>query len=63
MIAREKDQDGRCTLTFRVNHVLEIKPWIRGWGPECEVLAPDELRREIAAEMKAAGALYKTIRE
>ena len=63
VIAREEDQDGRCTLTFRVNHVLEIKSWIRGWGPECEVLAPDELRREIAAEMKAAGALYKTIRE
>ena len=63
VIAREEDQDGRCTLTFLVNHVLEIKSWIRGWGPECEVLAPDELRREIAAEMKAAGALYKTIRE
>ena len=43
---------------FRVNHVLEIKSWIREWGPECEVLAPEELRREIAAEMKAAGALY-----
>ena len=63
VITREEDQDGRCTLTFRVNHVLEIKSWIRGWGPECEVLAPDELRREIAAEMKAAGALYKTIRK
>ena len=63
VIAQEEDPDGRCTLTFRVNHVLEIKSWIRGWGPECEVLAPDELRREIAAEMKAAGALYKTIRE
>ena len=63
MIAREEDQDERCTLTFLVNHVLEIKSWIRGWGPECEVLAPEELRREIAAEMKAAGALYKTIRK
>ena len=55
VIAREEDQDGRCTLTFLVNHVLEIKSWIRGWGPECEVLAPDELRREIAAEMKPQG--------
>ncbi len=63
VIAREEDQDGRCTLTFLVNHVLEIKSWIRGWGPECEVLAPETLRREIAAEMKAAGALYKTIRK
>ena len=63
VIAREEDKNGRCTLTFLVNHVLEIKSWIRGWGPECEVLAPEELRREIAAEMKAAGALYKTIRK
>ena len=63
VIAREEDQDGRCTLTFRVNHVLEIKSWIRGWGPECEVLAPEALRLEIAAEMEAAGALYKTIRK
>ena len=58
VIARKEDQDGRSTLTFLVNHVLEIKSWIRGWGPECEVLAPEELRREIAAEMQAAGALY-----
>ena len=63
VIAHKEDQDGRSTLTFLVNHVLEIKSWIRGWGPECEVLAPDKLRREIAAEMKAAGALYKTIRK
>ena len=34
----------------------EYNIWL---GLECEVLAPDELRREIAAEMKAAGALYK----
>ena len=46
---------------FRINHVLEIRSWIRGWGPEGEVLAPEKLRREIVAEMKAAAALYKTI--
>jgi len=62
VIAQEEDQGGRCTLTFRVNHVLEIKAWIRGWGPECEVLAPEALRREVAAEMKAAGALYRSIK-
>ena len=36
-----------------------MKPWIRGWGPDCEVLAPEGLRREIGAEMKAAGAVYE----
>ena len=58
-VAREKDQDGRYTLTFLVNQVLALKSWIRGWGPECEVLAPEELRREMAADMKAAEALYE----
>ena len=61
VVAREEDQDGRYTLTFLVNDVLEIKSWIRGWGPACEVLAPEELRREIAAEMKAAEALYHNV--
>lgn len=58
VVASEEDRQGRCTLTFRVNHVAEIKSWIRAWGPECEALAPEELRGEIAEEMKAAAALY-----
>lgn len=60
VVAREEDPEGRCTLIFRVNHVLEIKCWIRAWGPECEVLAPEELRREIAEEMETAAGLYST---
>jgi predicted DNA-binding transcriptional regulator YafY len=35
-----------------------MKPWIRQWGHDCEVLSPSDLRREIGQEMKAAGALY-----
>ncbi len=58
VVAREEDREGRCTLTFLVNHILEIKSWIRAWGPECEVLGPEELRREIGEEMKAATELY-----
>ncbi len=58
VVAHEEDREGRCTLTFLVNHVLEIKSWIRAWGPECEVLSPEELRREIGEEMKAARELY-----
>ena len=58
VVASEEDREGRCTLTFRVNHVLELKSWIRAWGPECEVLAPEELRREIGEEIQAAVAMY-----
>ena len=42
--------DGGCIFSVRVSMPLEMKPWIRGWGPDCEVLAPEELRREVAAE-------------
>ena len=47
------EPDGGCKLRLRVKHSLEMKPWIRGWGPECEVLAPMELRQEVAADMIA----------
>lgn len=52
------EPDGGCRLRLRVKHTLEMKPWIRSWGPECEVLAPEELRKEIAEDMIAAGRVY-----
>jgi len=53
--------DGGCTLTVQIAHPMEIKPWIRGWGAECEVLAPESLRRELAEEMRQAAAVYGEI--
>lgn len=51
-------EDGGCVMRVRVAHTLEMKPWIRGWGADCQVLAPGELREEVAAEMRRAVALY-----
>jgi proteasome accessory factor B len=56
--ASEDCPDGGCIWRVQVAHTLEMKPWIRGWGPDCEVLAPEELRREIAEEMKRAAEVY-----
>ena len=50
--------DGGCILSVCVGATLEMKPWIRQWGCECEVLGPPELRSEIAEEMQRAAALY-----
>jgi len=50
--------DGGCVLKITVGSTQEMKPWIRQWGPDCEVLNPPALRREIAAEMQRAGELY-----
>jgi len=38
--------DGGCIMTLQVANVLEMVPWIRGWGPDVEVLAPEELRAQ-----------------
>jgi len=54
----EDTEDGGCILRVRVAMPLEMKPWIRGWGPECEVLAPAWLREEIAEEIRRAAKMY-----
>lgn len=38
--------DGSCIFKVRVGNVLEMTPWIRGWGPDVEVLEPHSLRDE-----------------
>ncbi|HMO58785.1 MAG TPA: WYL domain-containing transcriptional regulator [Roseiflexaceae bacterium] len=50
--------DGACLFTVRVGSTLEIKPWIRQWGADVEVLAPDTLRAEIISEVRAMGGMY-----
>lgn len=55
--------DGRCEMTLTVSHTLEMKPWIRGWGADCEVMEPEDLRQVIAEEMIAAGKMYEAVME
>ncbi len=55
---REDLPDGGCILSVTVGSTLEMKPWIRQWGKDVIVLAPGELRREIAEEMREAARLY-----
>jgi hypothetical protein len=38
--------------------VLELVPWIRGWGPDVEVIAPADLRERIASDAQRAASLY-----
>mgnify|MGYP003806846179 CR=1 FL=1 len=54
----ENTADGGCLLRVQVAEPLEMKPWIRSWGAQVEVLAPGWLRAEIAAEMRQAAAQY-----
>jgi len=54
------EPDGGCRLTVRVAEPKEMRPWIRGWGAECVVLAPAWLREEIGEEMRRAAEGYST---
>lgn len=46
----ETCDDGGVILTLHVADLGEVKRWLMGFGAEADVLAPTELRREIAAE-------------
>ena len=49
---------GGCILTLKVGSTLEMTPWIRGWGPDVEVLEPAELREQFKNWAKELGKIY-----
>ncbi len=53
---------GGCILAVKIGSTLEMKPWIRQWGKDVIVLAPEELRREIAEEMQEAARNYGLVK-
>jgi proteasome accessory factor B len=51
--------DGGIELTVRVAEPIEMRPWIRSWGAEVEVLAPQNLRDDLAAEAHRLLNIYQ----
>lgn len=54
----EQLADGSCLVRMTVSDTVEIAAWIRGWGPEVEVLAPAELREQFLNEARASVEMY-----
>jgi len=54
----QKAGDGSLTLTVPVADLREIKMKILQFGPEAEVLAPEELRSQIREEAKRLASIY-----
>ena len=54
----ELQLDGFLIWRARVAEVQEMLPWIRGWGADCEVLAPIELREDLKAELDRMLRVY-----
>jgi predicted DNA-binding transcriptional regulator YafY len=51
-------RDG-CEWTATIGDTLEIEPWIRGWGGDCEVLEPVELRERVIQHVRQAMLTYR----
>ena len=54
----EEQADGSLVWRGEVAGTREIRIWIMGWGAHAEVLEPESLRDDVAAELRRAAALY-----
>lgn len=50
--------DGGVRFEVRLPSLLEIEPWVRGWGHEALVQGPPELRERVADSLRQAAARY-----
>ncbi len=46
-------------MTYRVDEVSELIPWLRSWGSDVEVLSPPELRERLRREAQRVADLLK----
>ena len=49
---------GGVVMTVRVMGTVELASWVLSFGDQAEVLAPDELRASVAAELRRAAERY-----
>ena len=51
--------DGGCLFKVRVSSTLEMTPWIRSWGPDVEVLEPEDLRQRFKQWIHELARIYR----
>ncbi len=54
----KEQPDGSLLWRARVAEPQEMLPWIRGWGADVEVIAPEELRDALMNEVQRMADLY-----
>lgn len=54
----EAQPDGSILWRARIAEPKEMIPWIRGWGADCEVLAPEGLRKALEREARKMARVY-----
>jgi predicted DNA-binding transcriptional regulator YafY len=50
--------DGSIRFVVTVSDYREMRPWIRSWGGEVEVIRPDDLRQELVEESRRLYEMY-----
>lgn len=51
-------EDGGCLWQAPIAEPQEMLPWIRGWGADCEVIEPMEVRETVMGEARALAMMY-----
>lgn len=54
----EVTADGSVIWRAKVDEWQEMVPWIRGWGADCEVLEPPELKEQMMGEARRLARVY-----
>ena len=56
----EEQKDGSIIFKAMIEGTRELKWWTYHWIPYCKILAPAELRKEVAEDMRAMLKVYDT---
>jgi CRISPR-associated endonuclease/helicase Cas3 len=54
----DEERPDSVLLAFEVADTTDLKPWIRTWGANCEVLEPPALREEMMGEARHLAERY-----
>jgi len=49
----KENKDGSIVLSFKTNHLYEVKRWVLSWGAGARVLGPKELNQSIMEDIEA----------
>lgn len=54
----DAEKPGWLLWEVQVADTLDLVPWVRSWGADCEVLEPEGLRRELKSEARRIAKVY-----
>ncbi len=58
-VTEDPEREGWLRWQAHIAHLQDILPWIRSWGADVEVLAPEELRKALEREVRRLAAVYR----